>query len=88
MRLIDADKYPCKGCGSMDDWCKHTCGMLKEWLYTTAYDVDKVVEKIEQYACAECKEAGTYKRFYYGMGCKACAYGKILSIIKRGGIDD
>lgn len=48
MRLIDADKCPCTKCDSMDDCCQHTCGMLKEWLNTTAYDVDKVVEELER----------------------------------------
>lgn len=48
MRLIDVGKYPCRDCGSMDGWCRHTCGMLKTWLSTTAYDVDKVVEELER----------------------------------------
>lgn len=55
----------------------------------TAYDVDKVVGEIEVFGgCAECRERGTDKRFYYGMGCKACVYGKIVDIVKRGGADD
>lgn len=54
----------------------------------TAYDVDKVVEEIEAFGgCAECRERGTDKRFYYGMGCKACVYGKIVDIVKRGGVE-
>lgn len=52
----------------------------------TAYDVDKVVEEIEAFGgCTECKEKGTNKRFYYGQGCKACVFGKIVDIVKRGG---
>lgn len=55
----------------------------------TAFDVDKVVGEIEEFGgCAECREKGTDKRFYYGMGCKACVYGKIVDIVKRGGIDE
>lgn len=72
MRLIDADKYPCKDCGSMDDWCKHTCGMLKEWLNTTAYDVDAVVEELEE----SLYDTNTYS---------ACD--DLETIVKRGGIE-
>lgn len=55
----------------------------------TAYNVDKVIEEIEAFGgCAECREKGTDKRFYYGMGCKACVYGKIVNIVKRGGADE
>lgn len=55
----------------------------------TAYDVDKVVEEIEAFGgCAECREKGTDKRFYYGQGCKACLFGKIVGIVKRGGTDE
>lgn len=54
----------------------------------TAYDVDKVAEEIEVFGgCAECREKGTDKRFYYGMGCKACVYGKIVNIVRRGGAE-
>lgn len=54
----------------------------------TAYDVDKVVTEIEKFAdCEDCRRRGIDKKFYYGQGCKACAFGKIIDIVKRGGIE-
>lgn len=55
----------------------------------TAYDVEKVVTNIEKFAdCEDCRKRGIDKKFYYGQGCKACAFGKIIDIVKRGGIDE
>lgn len=91
MRLIDADAIKCDGD------CQH-CQFLKGYdidggceilEMPTAYDVDKVIEEIEVFGgCAECRERGTDKRFYYGMGCKACVFGKIVDIVRRGGADE
>ena len=77
MRLIDADKYPCKDCGSMDDWCKHTCGMLKEWLNTTAYDVEKVIEELTDNAIEE-------NNIDYDM---EISLEDAIDIVKRGGVE-
>lgn len=80
MRLIDAEKCPCTKCGSMDDYCQHTCGMLKEWLNTTAYDVEKVVEELYH-----------NKQDYRGDGTwviDVLNYWKAVDIVKRGGIND
>lgn len=55
----------------------------------TAYDIDKVVDEIETFGgCVECRAKGTDKRFYYGMGCKACVFGRIVDIVKRGGTNE
>lgn len=50
----------------------------------TACDIEKVIKQIQEYA--ECKEE-CKNDFYYGQGCKACAWNGMIEIVKAGGID-
>lgn len=95
MKLIYVDKLidalGVRGCHKHESQEAYDTLMLYEILGTIedqpiAYDIDKVVDEIETFGgCIECREKGTDKRFYYGMGCKACVFGKIVDIVKRGG---
>ena len=47
----------------------------------TAYDVDAVVERLEEiFFCSE----DCSKKFYQGFGCKACLFGTAIEIVKGG----
>lgn len=46
MRLIDAEKYPCKTCGI--SYCNENCNKFYEWLNGCDYDVKKVVKQIHE----------------------------------------
>lgn len=52
MRLIDADKCPCVLCEDIRNaHCTYehrSCEKFCHWLNNTAYDVDKVVEDLEE----------------------------------------
>lgn len=50
MRLIDADKCPCSDCGinGLYNGCTKECIMFKKWLDSTAYDVDKVADGVNE----------------------------------------
>ena len=50
----------------------------------TAYDAEKVVEQIREFV--ECNDE-CEKKFYYGQGCSACMWGKMVELVKKGGID-
>jgi cystathionine beta-lyase family protein involved in aluminum resistance len=50
----------------------------------TAFNKEAVIKQIQEYA--ECKEE-CKNNFYYGQGCKACAWNKMIEIVKAGGID-
>ena len=45
----------------------------------TAYDIQGIVEQLEElfYCNEQCQ-----KKFYQGLGCKACLFGKVKEIIK------
>lgn len=91
MRLIDADKLKGKYI------CSRTyCGVNKlEEIDSipTAYDVDKVVEQLEQQKNQYFRRAEEIKNKFgenyesqknYG---KACSYDYVLKIVKSGGIE-
>lgn len=50
----------------------------------TVYDIEKVVEQIREFVeCnAECE-----KKFYYGQGCSACMWGKMVDIVRKGKVE-
>ena len=54
MRLIDADKCPCIQCeDTRNAHCTYehrSCKKFCDWLNTTVYDVEKVVEQLEHNA--------------------------------------
>ncbi len=102
MRLIDADALiqmlrhdiDCYGTGRPDNQiyinAKDVADMVNG--QPTAYDVDKVVERLEELAaCAESKaaeydEAGKIERMNIHDG-KAAAYKNTIRIVKSGGIE-
>lgn len=45
MRLIDADKYPCRGCG--ETYCYKNCGEFNRWLDGCDYDLNKVMNTLK-----------------------------------------
>ena len=45
-RFIDAEKCPCKTCGI--SYCHENCNKYYEWLNGCDYDVEKVVEELEE----------------------------------------
>lgn len=54
MRLIDADECPCVSCeDTRNAHCTYehrSCKKFCDWLNTTIYDIDKVVEELEKYS--------------------------------------
>jgi hypothetical protein len=46
MRLIDAEKGPCKGCGMT--YCHENCKKYYDWLEGCDYDVEAVVAELEK----------------------------------------
>ncbi len=75
MRLIDADKF--KECFNTDTAIGKTMRlMIGE--QPTAYDVDKVVEKLEDFR----KDAEDNRAFLL-----KCAYENAIEIVKSGGIE-
>lgn len=48
MRLIDADKCPCKGCSSEFNCYDTYCPEFEEWLQKSVYNIDKIVEALEE----------------------------------------
>ena len=57
MRLIDAEKCPCNGCGVM--YCYKNCKEYDEWFNGCDYDVEAVVAELE-YEKEKCEEDRTY----------------------------
>lgn len=45
MRLIDAEKYPCKSCSVM--YCYKNCEKHDKWLEGCDYDVEAVVAELD-----------------------------------------
>lgn len=68
------------GTGKSEDF---TIAMEMVRKQPTAYDVEKVVADIQ--AFAECNE-DCKKNFYYGQGCSACLWNKIMGIVRKGGV--
>lgn len=53
MRLIDAEKCPCKNCEI--SYCYENCNKYYEWLNGCAYDVEKVVMNLRcDTNCSNC----------------------------------
>lgn len=48
MRLIDAEQCPCETCKKQFNCSKTYCEKYEEWLQKPVYDIDKVVEKLEE----------------------------------------
>ena len=53
--------------------------------HSTAYNPDKIVEQLQElFYCNEYCQ----KKFYQGLGCKACLFGKVIEVVKGGGVDE
>ena len=51
--------------------------------WNTRKPMDWIVEKLEEFAeCKDCNENGISEKFYYGQGCKACMWKKIIDIVR------
>ena len=78
-RLIDADKL----IEDIEEIARTDMMkvLVESWIneQPTAYNVDKVVEQLEEmfYCSDDCQ-----KKFYQGLGCKACLFGKAIEIVK------
>lgn len=85
MRMIDAEQCPCNDCvpplGDSKGCSIFPCREFGEWYKNTAYDIDKVLVRISE--LAECNDECA-NNFYYGMGCDACMWSEVFSIVKRG----
>lgn len=81
MRLIDADKCPCKECLS-EFHCNNTyCAQFEEWLQKPVYDIDKVVEEITKLRNDAYSYAWTYDdEFYDG---QSDGLDKAIEIVKQ-----
>lgn len=84
MRLIDADELNLDYEVEMaDDWkTAHEIANHVEYA-PTAYDVNAVVKQIEEFV--ECDD-DCAKSFYYGDDCSDCVFGKIIEIVRSGGV--
>ena len=51
----------------------------------TAFDIEAVVKQIEEFV--ECDD-DCVKSFYYGDNCSDCVFGKIIEIVRRGGVSN
>ena len=94
MRLIDADKCPCILCkDTRNAHCTYehrSCEKFCNWLNNTAYDVDNVVEKLEQekeIAEKEMEEC-IFKALPYHDSTEGKVIGikKAIDIVQKGGI--
>lgn len=95
MRLVDADalKKDLKSVTLSNGTLVNTNAVLLLLdIYPTTYDVDKVVEELDEIICP--------KRLYFcrvskgecnksdDVGCIDCAIQKAIEIVKRGGVDE
>lgn len=64
MRLIDAEKCPCNGCGVM--YCYKNCKEYDEWFNGCDYDVEAKVVELE--------ELKSYESGCLGVSCDKCRY--------------
>lgn len=92
MRLIDADalkkyideaRYP-------SDFCMLACELFEKWVdkQSTAYDVNKVVEELEeQYCCKNCEFADDIEHCPSGECAEKEVMNDIIKVIKRGGVE-
>lgn len=80
MRLIDAEKCPCKNCGI--SYCYENCNKYYEWLNGCAYDVEKVVVELTKQA---------FCRFENCENCHTCEpvidEKKAKEIVRKGGVE-
>lgn len=82
MRLIDADKCPCAKCyPNVNMCCIEPCDEYRDWVDTTIYDVDKVLNNLE-YA-SYCKSTPTFDHPYTD---SIIDLNEAVDIVKRGGV--
>lgn len=86
MRLIDADKCPCILCeDTRNAHCTYehrSCEKFCNWINNAAYNVDKVVEELdEQWNDVSCIDDDMY---YIGV---ANGLADAIDIVKRGGVE-
>lgn len=91
MRLIDADKL--KECYAGNDTNKADYLSIRKMIDSckTYYDVEKVVEQLEQQKQQYNSRAGQYENRgmeneYRRMFSKACSYEHAIKIVKQGGV--
>lgn len=81
MRMIDADKCPCNDCvsplGDSRGCSIFPCREFGEWYKNTAYNVDKVVEELENKS-----------DYFVDPWVSYMFKTKSIDIVKRGGVDD
>ena len=93
MRLIDADEFKRQiaGMAIVNNYPADKANKMCELIdcQPTAYDVDKVMEQIEEYAHSGiCKSHnGCPYRNNEGMNCENCGAMGTLEIVKSGGIE-
>lgn len=83
MRLIDAEKYPCKGCPI--EYCYENCKKFYAWLDGCDYDVEAKVAELEKYAkskiCDKHKHGCPYKD-NEDIYCENCGALGAISIVR------
>lgn len=88
MRLIDADEFKRQiaGMAIVTGYSARKANKMCELIdkQSTAYDVDKVVEQLEEFTGEECTlhECGIRSEH-----CKSCIAKKAIEIVKRGGAE-
>ena len=77
-RLIDADECPCVLCEDIRNaHCTYehrSCSKFCTWLNNTAYNVDKVLEELDEYITKI-------------VGRKSALYQTIMGIVRKGGVE-
>ena len=74
MRLIDAEKYPCKTCGI--SYCHENCEMFYKWLNGCDYDVEKVVAELEDKSAMDIFDKAWYVR-----------KNEAIRVVRKGGVE-
>lgn len=80
MRLIDAEKCPCKTCGI--SYCHENCKKFYEWLNGCDYDVEKVVKQLKEqshctsHSCENCDRCEM-----------SIEESKAIKIVRMGGVE-
>ena len=83
-RLIDAEKYPCMNCTV--SYCYKNCKKHDEWLNGCDYDVEKVIEQLNDLPTFKVS-ATSEKHPFCAYEAEMISKHKVMGIVKKGGAE-
>ena len=81
MRLIDTKQCPCNKCNICYFKRPNLCPSFKRWINKAAYDVDEVINKIEERIDCSTYYIDDDDRYNFGM---EFAYKDCIGIVRKG----